>query len=57
MQWKKTGVLYEFSGQAGAMIGLGPADPEHELVQAISNFAGRCGVAFQLQDDILGIVE
>ncbi len=56
MLWKKTGVLYEFSGKAGAMIGLGISDPEHELVQAISSFAGKCGIAFQLQDDILGIV-
>jgi len=56
MLWKKTGVLYEFSSKAGAMLGLNTKDPEHWLVQAIVSFAGRCGVAFQLQDDILGIV-
>ncbi|HIE26921.1 TPA: polyprenyl synthetase family protein [Candidatus Poribacteria bacterium] len=56
MLWKKTGALYEFSGKAGAMIGLNTDDPEHELVAAILNFAGKCGIAFQLQDDILGIV-
>ena len=56
MLWKKTGVLYEFSGKAGAMVGLNTADPEHEWVDAISNFAGKCGIAFQLQDDILGIM-
>lgn len=56
MLWKKTGVLYEFSGKSGAMIGLNTDDPEHELVAAILNFAGKCGIAFQLQDDILGIV-
>jgi len=56
MLWKKTGVLYEFSGKAGAMIGLNTDDPEHELVSAILNFAGKCGIAFQLQDDILGIL-
>jgi geranylgeranyl diphosphate synthase type I len=56
MLWKKTGVLYEFSGKAGAMIGLNTDDPEHELVSAILHFAGKCGIAFQLQDDILGIM-
>ena len=53
---KKTGVLYGFSGKAGAMLGLNTSDPDHWLVQAISSFAGKCGIAFQLQDDILGIV-
>ncbi len=56
MLWKKTGVLYEFSGKAGAMIGLNTDDPKHELVAAIANFTGKCGTAFQLQDDILGIL-
>lgn len=51
----KTGVLYEFCAMAGAMIGLGTTDPEHGLVKALARFAGSCGVAFQLQDDILGI--
>lgn len=56
MLWKKTGVLYEFAGKAGAMIGLNTTDPDHEYVRAISSFAGKCGTAFQLQDDILGLV-
>ncbi|PKO23031.1 MAG: hypothetical protein CVU38_06285 [Chloroflexi bacterium HGW-Chloroflexi-1] len=56
MLWKKTGVLYEFAGRSGAMIGLGTSDANHELVMALSAFASRCGTAFQLQDDILGIV-
>jgi geranylgeranyl diphosphate synthase type I len=55
MLWKKTGVLYEFAGRAGAMIGLGTCDPNHEFARAISTFASKCGIAFQLQDDILGI--
>jgi geranylgeranyl diphosphate synthase type I len=38
------------------MIGLNTDDPEHKLVAAILNFAGKCGIAFQLQDDILGIL-
>jgi len=56
MLWKKTGALYEFAGMAGALIGLGLPSPTHKLVRAISAFAGKCGIAFQLQDDILGIV-
>ncbi|RKY73792.1 MAG: hypothetical protein DRQ24_01525 [Candidatus Latescibacterota bacterium] len=56
MLWKKTAVLYEFAGRAGAMIGLEVSEPHHPLVQALSLFASRCGLAFQLQDDILGIV-
>ncbi len=54
--WKKTGVLYEFAGKAGAMLGLNTLDTEHPFVKAISSFTGKCGIAFQLQDDILGIV-
>ena len=56
MLWKKTGALYEFAGRAGAMIGLETPHPDHELVGALSRFASQCGTAFQLQDDILGIV-
>lgn len=56
MLWRKTGALYEYSAKAGAMIGLGTTDPEKKEVVALSNFTSKCGTAFQLQDDILGIV-
>ncbi|MBM3324404.1 MAG: polyprenyl synthetase family protein [Calditrichaeota bacterium] len=56
MLWKKTGALYEFCGAAGAAIGLNSADFSHPLVKAISGFTSACGAAFQLQDDILGIL-
>ena len=56
MMRRKTGVLYEFAGKAGAMIGLNTKDEGNELVHSISQFTGRCGTAFQLQDDILGVV-
>ena len=55
MFWRKTGALYAFAGAAGAMIGLNTPDRTHPLVRAISSFTGECGVAFQLQDDILGL--
>ncbi len=56
MLWMKTGVLYEFSARAGAMIGLGSSDADHPYVKALSKFASQCGTAFQLQDDILGLL-
>lgn len=54
MLWKKTGVLYEFAGKAGATIGLGTA--ESPLVGAIAAFCSKAGTAFQLQDDLLGVI-
>jgi len=56
MLWLKTGVLYEFAGMAGALIGKNTYNFEDDEVQAITHFASKCGTAFQLQDDILGIL-
>ncbi|MEO2003203.1 MAG: polyprenyl synthetase family protein, partial [Candidatus Poribacteria bacterium] len=56
MLTKKTGVLYEYAGKAGSMIGLDSCDETLPIIKAISAFASGCGTAFQLQDDILGIV-
>lgn len=56
MLTKKTAILYEYAGKAGAMIGLNTSDESHPYIRAIANFAADCGTAFQLQDDILGIV-
>ena len=56
MLWKKTGALYEFAGRAGAAVALNDADPYHPAAQTIARFCSLCGTAFQLQDDILGIV-
>lgn len=56
MLYLKTGVLYEFAGKAGAMLGLGTMDESHPRVSALREFCANCGIAFQLQDDILGIV-
>jgi geranylgeranyl diphosphate synthase type I len=38
------------------MIGLSTTDIDDKRVKALSNFTSKCGTAFQLQDDILGIV-
>jgi geranylgeranyl diphosphate synthase type I len=56
MLWLKTGILYEFAGLAGALIGSGTSDFDDPQVCAIARFTGACGIAFQLQDDILGVV-
>ena len=56
MLWKKTGALYEFAGRAGAAIALDKADPDIAEAQAIARFGSLCGAAFQIQDDILGLV-
>lgn len=56
MLWKKTGALYEFAGRAGAAVALNDADPERPEARAIARFGSLCGIAFQIQDDILGIV-
>lgn len=56
MLWQKTGVLYEFAGQAGSAIGLRLRNLHHPTVKALGEFTGRCGIAFQIQDDVLGII-
>jgi len=56
MLWRKTGALYEYCARAGAMLGLNTANTEDKRIVALSNFTSRCGTAFQLQDDILGII-
>ena len=56
MLWKKTGALYEFAGRAGAAVALNDADVNRPEAQAIARFGSLCGIAFQIQDDILGII-
>ncbi len=53
---KKTGVLYEFAGRAGAAIALDDASADLPSVKALASFCRLCGTAFQIQDDILGVV-
>ena len=55
MMTLKTGVLLGFSASAGAVIGKNRADFDDPDVAALESFARDCGVAFQLQDDILGL--
>lgn len=56
MLWQKTGALYEFCGETGALLGKLAGDYEDAQVKALGAFASHLGTAFQLQDDVLGIV-
>ncbi len=55
IMYKKTGYLFAFAAEAGAMLGLDTSDRTVKEVVALKEFALLCGVAFQIQDDILGI--
>lgn len=54
MLWKKTGVLYEYCGMAGGLLGKNTAVIDEEI-QSLIDFTGKCGTAFQVYDDILGL--
>ncbi len=54
MQYLKTGVLFEFCCVAGAKIGLNKE--QHEYIEVIRSYAKNAGTAFQIQDDVLGLV-
>ncbi len=56
MLWKKTSVLYRYCAEAGALIGLNSIETDHRHVKALVEFSSLCGTAFQLQDDILGVI-
>ncbi len=48
----KTAALLESSAKAGAIIGGGT----NKMVRCLGNFGKYCGLAFQLVDDILGLI-
>jgi geranylgeranyl diphosphate synthase type I len=52
---KKTGALFAFAARSGAMLGLDTSDMNNQSVVLLSEFARLCGIAFQIQDDVLGI--
>lgn len=55
MMVNKTSALLEFCSQSGVLLALPEATYQSELVQQAKAFAQGIGLAFQLQDDILGI--
>jgi geranylgeranyl diphosphate synthase type I len=48
----KTSALFSYCGWAGGLLARGRED---EHVRALAAFAERAGIAFQLQDDVLGL--
>ena len=55
MLWKKTGIFYEYCGLAGALIGRNELVFDDQ-VNGLKDFCSLCGTAFQVRDDILGLV-
>jgi len=56
MTAQKTAALYAFAARAGALIARGRYQRDHPVVAALERFGHACGIAFQLQDDILGVL-
>lgn len=55
MYRQKSASLMAYSAGCGALVGLRTADRAHPLVAALVGFAERCGIAFQIRDDVLGL--
>ena len=53
---KKTGELFAFCTSAGYTIGSGKNRPDEKILSALRTYSEHCGIAFQLQDDILGVL-
>lgn len=53
---KKTASTFAFAGKMGALIGLNKLDLNNDLVVAIEDICLNAGIAFQLKDDVLGIM-
>jgi geranylgeranyl diphosphate synthase, type I len=52
----KTAALFEYCGTSGAMAGLNLTSPCDSKVEALAGFSRAAGLAFQIQDDILGLI-
>ncbi|MCD4653422.1 polyprenyl synthetase family protein, partial [bacterium] len=56
MLQRKTAALLTYSVTAGGLIGIGKPDIQHPFIQSLRVFSDNLGIAFQLRDDILGIL-
>lgn len=56
MLTKKTASTFAFAGRIGSLIGLNKLDLDNNLVRTIEDICLNAGLAFQLKDDILGIM-
>ena len=53
---KKTGALLSYAAWAGARIGGEQSGGDPRVADTLGRFAALCGIAIQLQDDLLGLV-
>jgi geranylgeranyl diphosphate synthase type I len=53
---KKTAALTQYAAWAGATIGMAGREDIGRLADKLGEFAYLCGTAFQMQDDILGLI-
>ena len=53
---RKTASTFAFAGRVGAMIGLNKVDVDDPQLQALEAMCHNAGVAFQIKDDVLGVV-
>jgi len=53
---KKTGELFSFCTRSGYIIGSSKGAPSEDILNHLNTFSIDCGIAFQLRDDILGIL-
>jgi geranylgeranyl diphosphate synthase, type I len=56
MLYRKTALLMSYCAWAGAAIALGNPDLRNPWTMELRRAAGEAGMAFQLRDDILGVV-
>jgi geranylgeranyl diphosphate synthase type I len=56
MYYRKTGVTFEIAARIGAVIGLNALENHEKAIENLSEFARLSGLAFQLHDDILGLI-
>lgn len=56
MYYRKTGVTFEVAARMGAVLGQNHVADDDGHVHNLSEFARLSGLAFQLYDDILGII-
>ncbi len=56
MYYRKTGITFEIAAEVGGAIGLNAAPADDPRIRNLSEFARLSGLAFQLQDDLLGII-
>jgi len=56
MLTRKTGALLEYAAWCGGILGTGDLQDREGHAARLARFANLCGTAFQLQDDLLGLM-